>query len=61
MSQETETLQTITEPEALAFCAYCGLHATKDNFIDQMQMCSECYERYRLEVEHGKDTTPPQE
>lgn len=60
---ETEThIATVTEPNTLAYCSYCGLHTTKDLYIESKQMCQQCYQTWQLkqEVQDGKSPTPPQ-
>ena len=51
---ENDTL-VVTEhdPQALAYCAYCNLHTTQDNYDTDTQMCYQCLEKLRLEQDNA--------
>lgn len=41
------------DPQALAYCAYCNLHTTLDNYDTDTQMCHQCLEKMRLEIDNA--------
>lgn len=56
MSSMETLIKTIHSPSELAFCSYCSLHTTLDNYDDDSQMCLECKAKYELKTEVQNDS-----